>query len=141
MKQNLILSTFACAFLCSSLCAQASKNESNEISNLQQERLSALASVVDEAQRCYDEVVGDFDTLLRARRNWLCAFLDATEKKEARIAAVEKHLEFETKAFNTVKSAATHGLASPAQVFEAKAKILEFKILLLRETFGKSAAK
>ena len=132
MKRNIVIAALACGFLCAPLMAQTNKSLTSEISKLQQERLSALTTVLNEAQRSY-ELVGDFDKFLNARRNWLYAFLDANEKPQARIEALEKHLTYETKAFDTLESGTRLGTSSVTQVAEGKAKLLEFKILLLRE--------
>ena len=113
-----------------------------EIKALQKERIAALAGVVQMLLAQYQQGRSDFRPLAVAQTDLLAAEFDATDDANERIVLLERELKVAKDALDTAERKVQAGRANAVETLQAKALMLDIRIMLLRErSKARTAAK
>ena len=105
----------------------------DKLKKLLQARLEAAQKVCDVRVAEYQAGRVAFESVAAAEKQLLTAQLELSDKKEDRVAACEKNLEFCTEIKKMAAARLKAGQGSPADDLQAECERLEAEILLERE--------
>jgi hypothetical protein len=112
-----------------------------EIKALQHEKVGALAKLVAFRRAEFAEGLPRCEAFLAAEGELIDAQMDAAENAEERITLLTEHVKNQTEFLKIVESMRERNTIGLADVYRARTRLINTKILLLRESRSLMAAK